>query len=68
MQVFTDKSWQIRMLASESFELQSCETTWVRKPVIELMGNRMVVDVEAVRISELHVVREGAHLSLRYLW
>jgi hypothetical protein len=68
VQVFTEKLWQIRMLASESFELQSCETTWVRKPIIELKGNRMLVDVEAVRISELHVVREGAHLSLRYLW
>ena len=69
MQVFTQHSWHIRMLASESFELnESFETTWFSKPMCELAGNYMLIDAESVHISELHAVREGPFLRLRYLW
>ena len=68
-QVFTQQSWHIRMLASESFELdESFETTWFSKPMCELAGDYMLIDAESVHLSELHVVREGPLLRLRYLW
>ena len=34
----------------------------------ELAGNCMLVDAESVHLSELHAVREGPLLRLRYLW
>jgi hypothetical protein len=58
-QVFTQQSWQLH----ESFD-----TAWCIKPISELAGNRMLIDAESVHLSELHAVREGPLLRLRYLW
>jgi hypothetical protein len=68
-QLFTAEAWHIRMLACEVVATPaSIEGVWMSVPAHELQGQQMVIDAEAVHISELSMVRSALQCQFRLVW
>jgi hypothetical protein len=69
VQLFMRDACCIRMLAREAVPCPNVpESVWMSVPSHEMLGNRMVIDLESVHISELHAVRCGSLYQFRYVW
>ena len=68
-QLFTAEAWHIRMLTCECLAVpDTIEGVWMSVPVSELKGARLLIEAEAVHITELSLVRSGSIFQFRYVW